>query len=204
MGAAIGSGCGGATEERPLGDGGGEPGDQASTVPFSEAGFSTAPSECNGGLYSSSCFNPSSCHGTREQPQSPPDCAYPQQFECGLPGAPTGCACVATAPLVATDCTDPAQFTCVDWSQPCGCTCNTSAPLTPSACCPSSAPDASPASTDASASDASLLAMLDAAPDGASPEAAPPSTTLCATPWECHSYAPPVGCACRMIPPPIL
>jgi hypothetical protein len=46
--------------------------------------------------------------------------------------------------------------------------------------------------------------MLDAAPEAESPEAAPPSTPPCATPWECHSYAPPVGCACRMIPPPIL
>jgi hypothetical protein len=187
MGAAMGAGCGSATEA-------GSHGPDASGVDTSKGDASPGgagdggtgdAADCTNAVSQSGpvngCSNLGSCRGTREAPAHPFDCDHPQQLQCGSASTPTGCLCAGGAPLVPADCPNAAEFMCDDWTQPCGCTCVTGAPIDASQCCPT---------LDASAPDAA-----DAAPSPAPP---------CDQTWSCHTYDPPTGCACRMIPPPIL
>ena len=150
-------------------------------------------------VYPSNAFEPTAgcthlgeCRGTPDAARWPGDCVHPQDLICGVAASPTGCRCFAGSPRVPADCPDPAQFTCQDWTMPCGCQCVAGAPTSAVQCCPALAPDASADAGDlADASDGSEAAA-----------AAPPP--YCPMPWTCHSYDPPTGCECRMIPPAIL
>ncbi len=187
MGAAMAAGCGSATEtgsHGPDASGVGTPKGDASTGGGDDGGSGDA-TDCTKVVNQFGpvigCSNLGSCRGTREAPSSPLDCDHPQQLQCGGASTPTGCVCADGAPLLPADCPNAAEFTCDDWTQPCGCACVTGAPTDASQCCP----------------------ILDAStPDAA--DAAPAPTPACDTIWSCHTYDPPTGCACRMIPPPIL
>ena len=191
MGAAVGTGCG-STALVTVDGGGDASGSAASSGGGGGAagGFGadgdTGDAQAQGCsmqgffAYGPGCEYAGTCRGTPDAAYRPDDCTHPQDLICGLPSSPTGCQCVAGSPQSAVDCPVPAQFTCDDWTLPCGCRCVPDAPTEASQCCPTA--DAGADAGDASATPA----------------------RYCATPFTCHTYDPPTGCACVMLPPPIL
>jgi hypothetical protein len=197
MGAAMGSGCGsghlvdadaGADAAGAGGSSGGA-GASSGGAGGSSSGFGAADCDAGAIVFSNyGCMNMTVCPGTPDAAISPADCQHPEDLRCGVPSSPTGCVCIPGAPHTAADCPDPAQFICDDYAMPCGCQCVANAPTGPEQCCP--ALDASADAADAG--------------DGSVADAAFVPAPSCQTPFTCHSYDPPTGCACRMIPPPIL
>lgn len=186
MGAAIGAGCGGEAAPAPS-----DPADGSAGGPASERSAGPGQDDASQRASDSGCFPDGGTSSNGFNFTVPAGCGY---------GDP--CAGTPDDPLSPAQCAHPQQLQCsnagpyTSVSTTHGCTCDRTAPLAPTDCpettqfhcvdwtspCGCWCDPGAPASADACT--------------GPRPDAAPP--------WTCHSYDPPVGCACFTLPPAIL
>ncbi len=185
MGAAIGAGCGGEAAPITSGSRDGSAGGPASDGSAGQAQDAAGQAASDGG-----CFPDGDSPGGFNSAPSP-GCAYVDP-----------CAGTLEDPLGPGQCAHPQQLQCGNFppyaqvSTAHGCACDTTAPLVPTDC-----PHTSQFSCEDWTTPCGCWCVPDA-PTAPSDCTQPPPDA--AVPWTCHSYDPPVGCACLTVPPPIL
>jgi hypothetical protein len=180
MGAAMGAGCGGrATSTAPSSSGGGSSGSAGGTFGGGgdDAGDEAGCPDSSTVPYGGilvGCQNHGPCVGTLQDPQGPAACATPQGLVCGIRAETLG---LNNSPHGCACIVAP--LSPADCPQPYQFECDDWTQSPPCGCwCDPNAPV-----TAGDCGDASMYPGKE---------------------FVCHSYSPPVGCQCFVIPPPIL